>query len=119
MTLYISYNIITLSQQLLHALKNEQCSYKIIITKHGVHYQHEENNMETRQEQSIEEYQEEPQSIPIISSLPIMTKVKNKIVNGIQLALDEIDSATCPPKLISDIEVLTDYFTMLDISHYT
>ena len=118
MTLYISYNIITLSHQLLHALKNEECSYKIIITKHGVHYQHEEINMEIEQEQPIE-HQEEPQPTPTISPLPIMTKVENKIINGIQLVLDKLDSATCPSKLTSDIEALTDYFTMLDISYYT
>ena len=119
MTLYISYNIITLSHQLLYALKNEECSYKIIITKHGVHYQHEEINMEIEQEQPIEKHQEKPQPTPIISPLPIMIKVENKIVNGIQLALDKLDSTICSSKLTSNIEVLTNYFTMLDISHYT
>ena len=74
--------------------------------------------MEIEQEQPIE-HQEEPQPTPTISLLPAMTKVENKIVNGIQLALDELDSAICPPKLTSDIKALTDYFTMLDISHYT
>ena len=119
-TIFLSSEVLTLSNQLLQVIKEQNCPYKVVVTKNGIQYFYEEQpNIIIEQDYIPEVNNEQPMEEANITPAPTLTGSETKILNGIRNALDEFACAPCPPRLMSNADTLGDYFLMLDIKRYT
>jgi hypothetical protein len=119
-TIFLSSEILALSNQLLQMVKEQNCPYRVVVTKNGIRYFHEEEtNVIIEQDYTPIISQEPPMEEVNITPAPTLTRPETRILDGIQNAVDEFECAPCPPRLISNADTLADYFAMLELDRYT